>query len=141
MFFTKIINLKVILVFSFTKSIIHKTKFKNVEVIQSYLAHNGPSFLIPSITCPGKAATIIGMTSTKGTTWNVGRRSMNPIYFFYGYLLFLIVVTFSSWCLFYGGVTKKMLITVHCPADPKLRKQILKKRPGGKLRRPMQRIK
>ena len=68
MFFTKIINLKVILVFSFTISIIHKkNKFKNVEVIQSYLAHNGPSFLIPSITCPGKAATIICMTLTKGT--------------------------------------------------------------------------
>ena len=39
-----------------------------MEVIQSYLEHNGLSFLIPSITWPGKAATIIGMTSTKGTT-------------------------------------------------------------------------
>ena len=38
-----------------------------MEVIQSYLAHNGLSFLISSITWPGKAATIIGMTSTKGT--------------------------------------------------------------------------
>ena len=55
---------------------------------------------------------------------------MKPVYFVYVYLLFLIVVTFSSWCLFYGGVTKKMLITVHCPADPKLREQVLKKRPG-----------
>ena len=38
-----------------------------MEDIQSYLAHNCSSFLIPSITWSGKAATIICMTSTKGT--------------------------------------------------------------------------
>ena len=39
-----------------------------MEDIQSFLAHNYLSFLIPSITCPGKATIIISMTSTKGTT-------------------------------------------------------------------------
>ena len=69
MFLANIDNLRVISIFSFIIGIKHtKCKFKNMEDIQSYSAYKCSSFLIPSITWSGKAATIICMTSTKGTT-------------------------------------------------------------------------
>ena len=63
-------SLRAIVVLRFEQSIIHtKSKFKIMEDIQLYLAHNYLSFLISSITGAGKAAIIFCTSLTKETKW------------------------------------------------------------------------
>ena len=72
-----------------------------MEVIQSYFAYKYWSFLIPSITWSGKAATIICMTSTKGTislahTFSFSPSHIHSLSLSRTHILFLVHTFFVS---------------------------------------------